>query len=166
MLDAFAVRARAPLADLSIRSQAAAGHVVVGPTGCEHVLLRDAERALTLRLQGSRAHLGPVNITCLTRGIPDPDLAASTFRQLAALVISPSHRAHHSRTRLFMRDALIALDARHLGATYRETAATIYGPEAARAGWARSDTSMKERMRHALARGAALRDGAYRALLE
>ena len=65
-----------------------------------------------------------------------------------------------------MRDALVALDARWVGATYRETAAVIYGAERAHAAWASSSTAMKERMRHALARAEQFRDGAYRNLLK
>ena len=65
-----------------------------------------------------------------------------------------------------MRDALVALDGRRVGATYRETAAVIYGPERARAAWLSASTAMKDRMRHALARGEQFRDGAYRKLLE
>ena len=78
---------------------------------------------------------------------------------------SPQRNAARSRERLFMRDALIALDARRIGATYRATAAIIYGAEHARAAWSSSSTAIKERMRHALARGEQFRDGAYRTLL-
>jgi hypothetical protein len=60
---------------------------------------------------------------------------------------------------------MLALDARRLGSTYQETAAVIHGAERARAAWSSTSTAMKERMRHLLARGQALRDGAYRGLL-
>ena len=65
-----------------------------------------------------------------------------------------------------MRDALVALDASHLGATYRETAAVIYGADRARSAWASSNTAMKERMRHVLGRARELCDGGYRTLLD
>lgn len=91
---------------------------------------------------------------------------AAAFRNLAGLVHSPQRTTPRSRERLFMRDALIALDARRVGATYRQTAALIYGVERARAAWSSSSTAIKERMRYALARGEQFRDGAYTTLLE
>jgi hypothetical protein len=121
---------------------------------------------LTLRLRGSRALLAPVSTTFLVRGIPDPHRLATAFSSLTALMLTPHRRVHRSRERLFLRDALVALDARHIGASYRETAAIIYGAERARVAWSSASTAMKERMRHALARGEQFRDGAYRQLLE
>ncbi|HET6928531.1 MAG TPA: DUF6499 domain-containing protein, partial [Hyphomicrobiaceae bacterium] len=83
VLDALAERTtgNAPAA-LSIKSYAAARHIVIGPTGEEVVLLRDAERAATLRLQGSRASLGAVNVTFLIEDLPDPQRVAQRFRAL------------------------------------------------------------------------------------
>jgi hypothetical protein len=167
MLEAVCERAKGDsAADLSIAQCHAAEHVVIGPTGEELVLLRDTDSALTLRLRGSKASLASVRATFLVRGIPDPHRVASDFRSLAGLVHSPRFNAHRTRQRLFMRDALIALDARCVGATYRETAAVIYGAERARAAWSSAGTAMKERMRYALARGEQFRDGAYRQLLD
>jgi hypothetical protein len=110
--------------------------------------------------------VAPVDVTFLLRGIPDPNRLAAGFSNLAGLVHLPQRTAARSRERLFMRDALIALDARRVGATYRETAAVIYGAERAHAAWSSSSTALKERMRHALARGEEFRDGAYTTLLE
>jgi len=166
LLEAVCERARDHSAtDLCIDQCPAADHVVIGPTADEYVLLRDADRALTLRLVGSRACVAPVSPTFLVRGIPDPHRVAARFSSLAGLVHSPQRTAVRSRERLFMRDALIALDARRIGATYRATAAVIYGAERARAAWSSSSTAIKERMRHSLARGEQFRDGAYRTLL-
>ena len=121
--------------------------------------------ALTLRLLGSRACVAPVGLTFLVRGIPDPNRLAAGFTNLAGLLHSPQRTPPHSRERSFMRDALVALDARRGGASYRETAAIIYGADRARAAWSSSSTALKERMRHALARGEEFRDGAYTSLL-
>ena len=167
ILEAVSDRAKSDSpADLSIAQCRSAGHVIIGPTGEEHVILRDADRALTLRLHGSRASLAPVSATFLIRGTPQPHRVAKDFGILIDLARSSRHTVHRSRERLFMRDALIALDARRAGASYREMAAVIYGPERARAAWSSTSTAMKERMRHALARGEQFRDGAYRRLLE
>ena len=85
---------------------------------------------------------------------------------LAHLLRSPQREVRRSREQLFLRDALVALDGHHVGATYRDTAAVIYGPDRANAAWASASTAMKERMRRALARGEEYRDGAYKEFLE
>ena len=152
--------------DLHLHSHVAARHMIVGPNGKEQVVLRDAYHAVTLRVEGSRVRLGGVDVTFLIEGVPDPVNVATRFGILNDLIASPRLSAQRSRTRVFMRDALVALDARQLGATYRDTATVIYGAERARAAWSSTSTAMKERMRHLLARGQAFRDGAYRRLLD
>jgi hypothetical protein len=152
--------------NLHLRGHVAATHMIVGPNGQEHVVLRDAERAVTLSVEGSRVCLGGVDVTFLVEGIPNPVIVATRFGMLNDLIVSPRLSGQRSRSRVFMRDALVALDARQLGATYRETAAAIHGAERARAAWSSTSTAMKERMRHLLARGKNLRDGAYRSLLD
>lgn len=152
-------------ADLCIGACYAARHVVIGPTGQQDIILRDAERALTLRLQGSRATLAPINAIFLVRGIPQPQQVAAEFATLAHLLRSPRRDVQRSRERLFLRDALVAVDGYDAGATYRDTAAVIYGSERANTAWASASTAMKERMRRALTKGEEYRDGAYKEFL-
>jgi hypothetical protein len=164
-LDAIARRSTCT-PDLSLQGHVAARHMIVGPKREEHVLLRDAESAVTLRVEGARVCLRDVDVTFLIEGVPNPITVATRFHMFNRLIISPRLSAQRSRSRIFMRDALVALDARQLGATYRETAVLIHGAQRARAAWSSTSTAMKERMRHLLARGQALRDGAYRSLLD
>lgn len=164
MLDAIAKRATSTR-NLHLKGHVAAGHIIVGPKNQEHVLLRDALHAITLRIEGVRACRGAVDVTFLVDGVPHPEAVTARFRVLHDLITCPRRRAQRSRTRVFMRDALVALDARQLGATYREIAAVIYGPQRTSAAWASMSNPVKERMRHLLDRGQALRDGAYRSLL-
>jgi len=167
ILDGVAERAAPEAASaLSISRCAAAGHMIVGPSGEEYILFRDAERAATLRLEGARASLGPVHVTYLIRNLPDPHRLADQFRTLTQLIASPRPEARPSRLRLFLRDALFALDARHVGMSQREIASVLYGAEATRSGWSSSKGSIRERIRHLLARGQELSDGGYRSLLE
>ena len=151
--------------DLHLHGHVAVRHMIVGPNGREHVVLRDAHHAVTLRVEGARVSLGGIIVTFLIKGVPNPVNVAPQFSMLNHLIVSPRVSAQRSRTRIFMRDALVALDARQLGATYRETATMIHGAQRARAAWSSTSNAMKERMRHLLARGQALRDGAYRSLL-
>jgi hypothetical protein len=67
---------------------------------------------------------------------------------------------------LFLRDALVALDGRHVGAGHRDTAEVICGIKRVREEWSGRGGWLKERMRRALAKGEELRDGGYRRYLE
>jgi len=166
ILDGVAERASGRTSSaLSIKTYAAARHLMIGPTGVEYVFLRDAEGAAILRLEGSRAGLGAVNVTFLIRDLPDPQRLAQHFRTLQRLIAVPRWEVRPTRTRLFLRDALLALDARLLGLSHREIATLLYGADAVAGSWTRSSGSIRERTRHLIARGQALRDGAYRKLL-
>jgi hypothetical protein len=152
--------------DLQVKTLTSARHVLLGPTGEQFVLLRDAHSALTLRLQGARVATTPVNTSILLRGLPDPDLALRSLSILAALILRPSHKPHASRDVLFLRDALVALDGRCIGATYRDMAAAIYGRRQAQEAWSSTSRWMKDRMCRALVKGERLRDGGYRGFLQ
>jgi hypothetical protein len=165
-LAGIAERASGPSASaLSIKTCAAAHHLMIGPTGEEYVLLRDAEGAAILRLEGSRAGREAVNVTFLIRDLPDPQRLGHQFRTLRRLIAVPRSEVRPTRTRIFFRDALLALDARLLGLSHREIAKLLYGADAVAGSWTRSSGSIRERTRHLIVRGQALRDGTYRNLL-
>src|SRR5262245_23896177 len=164
VLEARAERASASAQSLlSIESCAAATHIVIGPAGEEWIILRDAERAATLRLEGARASLGPVSVTFLIAGLPEPRPLTKRFRALRDLSTVPRPSAAASRLRLFLRDALLALDARHIGMSQREIAALLHHEEADGMEF-RGKESLRDRVRHLLLRGQQLRDGGYRKL--
>jgi len=117
-------------------------------------------------MHGSRASLAPVSTTFLLHGIPEPRTVAAHLFTLATLVSHPNHQLHSAREPLLLREALVALDGRCAGASYREMAAVLYGVERAVAEWSAVSRAMKDRMRRALAKGERLRDGAYRELVE
>jgi hypothetical protein len=151
---------------ISIADLSSAGHVIVGPGGEEDVLLRDSCQAVTMRLYGSRASAAPVNAKFLFPTASDARRTAPTMITAADLLFRPRHRIDRSGKRLLLRDALVAIDADCAGASYRETAALIFGDEYTRAQWLPGrSTWLKERMRHARAKGEALRDGGYCKLL-
>lgn len=144
----------------------AARHIVIGPAGHEAVLLRDSTRALTLDVRGSRISIGPVVATFLIDELPDPRRTAATFQALIDLTRRPRSTVHTSRERFFLRDALISLDGRCFGASYRETADVIFGAKRVAAAWSSPSTSLKEHMRRARTKGEQLRNGGYRKLLD
>ena len=84
---------------------------------------------------------------------------------LADLLLRPVNDPDCTRTRLFLRDALIAIDGKCLGASYRDIAIIIYGLERVRAEWVGASRWMKDRICRAYAKGKELRDGGYLDLL-
>jgi hypothetical protein len=166
VLEAHCCRASGSAFDLTMANLRSAKRIIVGPGREECVLLGDSDLALTLRLRGSRATLGPVCTTFLLRGIPDPTKLAADFATLSTLLHGPRSRVHRSPHRLLLRDALVALDARCVGASHRDAAELIFGVEGVRNAWSGRGGWLKERMRRALATGEKLRDGGYRRALE
>ena len=135
-----------------------------GPSGEEFVLLRDTSTAVTLRCLGCPLAKAPVNLTLYNRLSP-PDAYAKAVANLADLLLRPVNDPDCTRTRLFLRDALIAIDGKCLGASYRDIAIIIYGLERVRAEWVGASRWMKDRICRAYAKGKELRDGGYLDLL-
>jgi hypothetical protein len=84
---------------------------------------------------------------------------------LANILLRPAYRPDRTRTRLLLRDALIALDGKCLGASYRDIAIIIYGLERVMAEWVGASRWMKDHVCRAYAKGVELRDGGYLDLL-
>jgi hypothetical protein len=129
------------------------------------MLLRDSDGALSIQMQGSRPVSNPLTVAFQTHGLPDPGQARADFAALTALVHSRGPRVRRTREHEAFRDALVALDGRSVGASHRETAEVLVGPERARAEWG-ANSDLKLRARRALAKGEHLRDGGWRRLLE
>ena len=151
---------------MHLGDRAGVSHVIIGPDRVERVVLRDANAAATLRTRGARICQGRVALTFQIAGVPDPLGIARQFGLLNGLLRAPVVQAPRTRQRIFMRDALIALDARQLGASYRDIAVFIHGTRRVSDSWPDRSSAMKERVRHLVTRGQQLRDGAYRRLLE
>ena len=154
------------VADLACSGLRCEASLIVGPAQEENVILRDSDKALTLRLHGSRASLAPVATTFLIAGLPAPSKLAADFATLDRLLQCPRSRVHRSRDRLLLRDAIVSLDGRDAGGSHREAAEVIFGIKRVRADWSARGGWMKERMRRALAKGEEMRDGGYRRALD
>jgi hypothetical protein len=166
VLDAIAERAvDASKADLSLGDLTIVRHVVRGPTGEELVVLRDSTATVTLKCQGYPLAKAPVNLTLLNR-LSAPDDYANAVLNLVDLLLRPTNEPNWTRTRFLLRDALIALDGKCLGANYREIAVVIYGLKRVRADWVGASRWMKDRICRAYAKGKELRDGGFRDLLQ
>jgi hypothetical protein len=120
---------------------------------------------VTLRCRGVRAAKSPVDLTLVNR-FSSPDEYVDAAANLSELLLRPTNEAEHTRGRLLLRDALVALDGRCLGATYREIATVIYGLERVLADWDGASRWMKDHICRAYAKGKRLRDGGFRELLQ
>ncbi len=152
-------------ADLVLPEMLCIRHILMSGDGVEIVQVRTTDRFVTLRLHGRRAASGPVALTLLISGLAEARSAASILTSLADLPNLALRWTKRSRRQFLMRDALIALDGHAVGASYREIAIAIVGPQQARAAWDSPSRALKERMRRALAKGESLRDGDYRTLI-
>jgi hypothetical protein len=152
--------------EISIAELSSARHVILGPAGEEDVLLRDSTEALTLRIHGARAAVGPVSASFRIEASAHADRHLPAVRRATDLLFRPQHRTNRSRDRLLERDALIALDADCAGASLRETAELMYGTDYVRREWPGKGDWLKGRIRRARAKGEELRDGGYRRWLQ
>lgn len=165
LLDAIAERAAdASTAYVSLFDLASAGHVIIAPSGEELVMLRDSSGAVTLRCRGCPLTKSAARLT-LTNSLSDPDAHAKAVSSLADLLLRPMNTTDCTRIRLLLRDGLIALDGKCLGASYRDIAIVIYGLERVQEEWVGASRWMKDRICRAHAKGEALRDGGYLDLL-
>jgi hypothetical protein len=144
----------------------AARHIILGPGADEFLILRDSNRAVTLRCRGERASLGPVDIRLVLDGVPDPTVVTRSLTLFQGLLRRPEVTVDNSLWRILRRDGLAVLDGKSLGATYRDVATVLYGSNATRKGvWHSASNPLKEHLRRALAMGRYLRDGGYLELL-
>jgi hypothetical protein len=129
-------------------------------------VLRAGSTSMQLIVSGCDTVIGPVELglsLCHRREI------GGAAKELAALEGVLSGRQLRgtpppwtAQTKRF-RDALIAFDCRRAGATPRQNAVVIYGPERIEGEW--PGNGLRQRVRRDVKRGEALCDGGYRSLL-
>jgi hypothetical protein len=139
-------------------------HILIDPDGRQHLLLRANGAVLQLMIEGADIATAPVTITFLVRGL---NAIARSAEQLNLLrrILSPARSrslpAWTPRTQN-LRDALITLDGRRAGASYREIATIIHGAKSVAENWHKG---LRERMRRHYTRGFELSVGGYRDFL-
>jgi hypothetical protein len=129
------------------------------------VLVRTTDHAVTLRLHGAHAAEGPVQLTFLVPGLSGAQDLGTLLAALPGLLVTAPRRLKRSRRQILMRDALIVLDGREAGASYRDIATVIYGARLTTDAWTSTSRSLSDRLLRAYRLGRALRDGGYRTLI-
>jgi hypothetical protein len=152
-------------ADLKVAGLACVRHVVLGPGPVTQLLVRTSDRVLAVEVSGSCALETPIRLTLVVDGLAAAHTAGALIAALPDVLSGDPRWVRRSRRQLQFRNAVMALDGRAHGASYWQIAAIAVGPERARSERASLGRSLKDLMRRALAKGEALRDGAYRQLL-
>lgn len=138
------------------------------PDGTQHLLLRDRKRVVQLQCVGAEIGDDPFALEIVIDRFPDVEHRLQLIKQLADLY---RRRRVGDRTggwtveAMRHRDALLALDLRRQGRSYREIATVLYGEDAVRQRWSNPDQTMKNRVIRSVKRGLRLSAGDYRALL-
>ncbi|MEI9850142.1 MAG: DUF2285 domain-containing protein [Sphingomonas sp.] len=139
-----------------------------GQDPCEHVVLTDGLRHLRLDIAGGTMLAGPVRLRFRLEGLRAIGAPLLTLRRLAALdrlgrmpqALFPAER-RAGRWILTLR----ALDARRSGASQREVAEALVGPERVRSDWNARTDYLRSQVKRLLRFGARMTRGGWRELL-
>ncbi|MEQ1616101.1 MAG: DUF2285 domain-containing protein [Hyphomicrobiaceae bacterium] len=153
-------------ADLALDRLTSVQHIVVASNRIQRLLVHSTDCALALELHGDKITSGPVNLTFHIHRVALATAVAPLFARLPSLLFDAPRRRVVSARRNLLRDALIALDGRQVGASYRETAVVAYGPEWTTAAWSGSSRALKDHMIRAYDKGLVMSAGGYRQLLK
>jgi hypothetical protein len=135
-----------------------------------HLLLRAEikRRAVRLQLDDSVMDGEPfayiVNADKLVRERVQAICEIADVRTRQHRAKSKPKRTHFSRRRLMHARTLQALDAKHAGASQRDTAIALFGEEEVLERWS-PDSDLRAQVRYLLRRGTRLVNGGYRELL-
>lgn len=136
--------------------------------GLQMLVLRDAHRRVQLRCSGEDIRLEPFALEPIADEFPDVrgsiqaiELLANLFGPDRKPVKPPDWTVEATRH----RDALMALDLRIAGLSYRQVAVRLYGEAAVQSDWNNPNQTMKNRLIRSVKRGVQMMNGGYRKLL-
>jgi hypothetical protein len=142
-------------------------HLLIDDRKRSHLLLACGPRALQLVIEGADLLSGPVRLNFIIRGIAGISASIDKLAVLRKLLAPGGKRCLEpngwSARTLRLRNALVALDGRAAGASYRDVASVIFGKDRVASDW--PDPALKDRVRRSLSRGEAYANGGYRALI-
>lgn len=141
---------------------------LVDMAGREHLLVKGNGHIVQVQCSGlSLLTLDPVRLGFLIRGVDTFQRRVNLLAEAQRVYGDTASQARltWTRTRLALRNALIAWDCQQEGLSLRQTACVIHGPERALAAWSGPSRAMKDEMRRARKRAYNLVHGGYRHLL-
>ena len=131
----------------------------------QKLLVHATDLAVTLELRGDLITDAPINLTFHVHRLTHAKAAGSLLIKLSQVLGRTPRRIVRSVRHSLMRNALIALDGRHAGASYRDMAIVAFGSKRANAAWNSTSRAIKDHIIRAADKGDALVDGGYRRLI-
>ncbi|HML29825.1 MAG TPA: DUF2285 domain-containing protein [Hyphomicrobium sp.] len=155
------------MAEVDLVSLPALKQLLIGAKGSQHLAFVSEQKSLSVILDGTPVAIAPARVIFHVEGFEHLPLALHSFATLSDFLDDKSHRVnpHWTTTSLTIRDALVALDGHHIGASYRDIATVIFGAERTNEAWRSENNAVKDRIRRVLKRGLVLSQGAYREFL-
>lgn len=142
--------------------------ILEAPDGREHLSLCDGQRRVRLDVKSGSLQQGPVTLHYQLAGLHSVEPRLLTLQRLLAFcrlgrfaigLDPPEKRAGRWIT------MLRAYDATHAGASQREIASELFGPDRVRDEWRSSSDSLRLRIQRMVRGGNELVKGGYRGLL-
>jgi len=165
-LSAIATRAAvASSADLNLSTLTCIRHIVFERGDVERLLIHTTDAAIAVILRGDRIIKTPVDVVFHIDGLARAHSAGAVLMALPRVLTGPPRQAVKSVRRNLLRNALIALDGRRAGASYREMAAVAFGRTKTAVAWTSPSRAMKDQMFRAHDRGIELAGGGHIRLL-
>lgn len=132
------------------------------------LVLRDKHRRVQVRCSGEDIRLEPFVLEPIADDFPNVrgsiqaiELLVNLFGPDKNLVKTPNWTVEAMRH----RDALMALDLRLAGRSYRQIAIKLYGKNAVQSDWNNPNQTMKNRLIRSVKRGVQMMNGGYRKLI-
>jgi hypothetical protein len=137
---ALPARARPAAGESSVYLPALPGleHILIDSRNRQHVVLRANGAALQLMIEGADVTVGPVAVTFLVPGLGAIGRASqhlATLRRILAPASQGPAVPRWTGTTRKLRDALVAVDGRAAGASYREIAVVLHDVEYVDRNW-------------------------------
>lgn len=143
-------------------------HILIDPTGRQHVVLRAHGLALQLEIDGADIVKEPVKLTIVTGGVGLLGRTAAKLthlrRILSAHPVQSDVASRWTARTLNRRDGLIVSDCITAGDTEREAGTILFGAAAVLRDWRRG--SLRQRIRRDKLRAEEFIFGGYRKLLK
>jgi hypothetical protein len=166
MLNATAIRARTSAkADLNLSELSCIRHVVIEPDEAQRLLVHTTDKSVAIVLRGEAIISTPVNVRFHVDGMAESATAGAVLMRLAKMLTVAPRYAVQSVRRNLLRNAMMALDGRRAGASYRDIANVAFGHDRASSAWNSPSRAMKDQMVRALAKGEMLANGEHLLLL-
>lgn len=155
--------------DFDIAQLPFAVHVHFNADGLQHVVLKSPSHDVTCVISGSLVTVGAVRPHFTVRGVANLNASHGDLGAFVRAVLGQQPLSAADLPgpvdRMRLRDAIIAFDGERAGASRRQIATVIYGPETVANDWGDPGGRLKAVIKRDVQRGRRLVAGDWRAML-